>query len=65
MDDFVSKYFKSLIAGSEACVETQPICVDCLLGFVCLLVETFGITLAIQFHQEKNNYSKAQILNFH
>jgi len=65
MDEFVSKYLKSLITGSKARVETQLSCVDCLLCFVCLLVKTFGITLAIQFHQEKNKYSKAETLNFY
>lgn len=65
MGDFVSKYFKSLIASSEACAEEQLTCVDCLLGFVCLLVKTSGITSAILFHQEKNKYSKAQTLTFY
>lgn len=65
MADFVSKYFKSLIAGSETCVETQLSRVDCLLSFICLLVKIFGITLAIQFLQVKNKYSETQTLDFY
>lgn len=56
---------KSPIAGSEAHVEIQFTRVDCLLGFFGLLVKTFGLTLAIQLHQEKNMYSKTQTLHFY